>query len=647
MDLSAVSLGPHILYIRTMDINKKWSHALISNFNKDTAYCPAADFSFTNSCLGDSLQFTDLSVTDSLFTIIEWIWDYADGNSDTFNVSTNPKHSYSSSGIYPVMLIVTNNSIPSCSDTIIQLVFVSPLPIGITDTASICYGDSLFLGGGWQNTASIYYDTLSYMFGCDSVIISTILTIDSLYFISTSANICSNDSIQLPGGNWVNTTGTYFDTLTTITGCDSIIQTNLSVDSAFSTVVNIAICSNDSSQLPGGNWINTAGTYFDTLTTIVGCDSIFQTNLSIDSAFSIIVNAAICSNDSIQLPGGNWVNTAGTYFDTLTTIAGCDSIFQTNLSVDSVFSTVVNAAICSNDSIQLPGGNWVNAAGTYFDTLSTIAGCDSIIQTNLSFDSVFFTVVNSVICSNDSIQLPNGNWINTAGTYFDTLTATTGCDSIITTNLTVLPIAGSTLDTSICQGDSLLAGGEYQTTTGTYYDTTNAANGCDSVITTTLTVNPLPAKPTITPGGNELASSTAVAYQWYYYDTLISGATLQFYTATNSGFYSVMITDAFGCDSISDPVFVDITSVNELTLFNNLIIYPNPNTGEFTVEIYELRPDKSGYELRVYNILGNEIIKFKILDEKSKIDLSSYAKGIYTLKIICNEGVIHKKIVIE
>ncbi|PIZ06091.1 MAG: hypothetical protein COY57_03840, partial [Flavobacteriales bacterium CG_4_10_14_0_8_um_filter_32_5] len=43
---------------------------------------------------------------------------------------------------------------------------------------------------------------------------------------------------------------------------------------------------------------------------------------------------------------------------------------------------------------------------------------------------------------------------------------------------------------TICQGDSSLIFGTYQNTSGTYYDSLQTVNGCDSILATTLTVNP-------------------------------------------------------------------------------------------------------------------------------------------------------------
>jgi hypothetical protein len=94
------------------------------------------------------------------------------------------------------------------------------------------------------------------------------------------------------------------------------------------------------------------------------------------------------------------------------------------------------------------------------------------------------------------------------------------------------------------------------TASGDYTVTTNSCNLNPSAATT-VTVNPTPATPTVTPGGPTtfcaggsvgLSSSSATGNQWYLNGNLIGGATNQTYSATASGNYTVIVT-ASGCPS--------------------------------------------------------------------------------------------------
>ncbi|MFL3664701.1 MAG: hypothetical protein ACJ04Q_11905, partial [Flavobacteriales bacterium] len=93
------------------------------------------------------------------------------------------------------------------------------------------------------------------------------------------------------------------------------------------------------------------------------------------------------------------------------------------------------------------------------------------------------------ICQGDS-SLIFGNYQSTSGTYYDSLQTVNGCDSILATTLTVTPTYFSNNFGTICQGDSILIGGTYQSIAGTYYDSLQTVSGCDSILATTLTVTP-------------------------------------------------------------------------------------------------------------------------------------------------------------
>ncbi|MBC5773334.1 HYR domain-containing protein [Pontibacter sp. KCTC 32443] len=102
---------------------------------------------------------------------------------------------------------------------------------------------------------------------------------------------------------------------------------------------------------------------------------------------------------------------------------------------------------------------------------------------------------------------------------------------------------------------------------GNYY-VSQTTNNCESARTTVaVTVNETPATPTITAESNTtvcpgssviLTSSTSSGNQWYRNRTVISGATNQSFTASESGSYTVVVTSN-GCSSAaSDPVVVTV-----------------------------------------------------------------------------------------
>ena len=111
--------------------------------------------------------------------------------------------------------------------------------------------------------------------------------------------------------------------------------------------------------------------------------------------------------------------------------------------------------------------------------------------------------------------------------------------------------------------------------------------GCPAISSAiTITVNPLPATPTINQIGDTLISSAKAGNQWMLNDTLIKGATNQKLSASLSGKYGVIITDNNGCTASFDSMFTIVnTGVDKSTLTDFRVnIYPNPFTNMVNID---------------------------------------------------------------
>ena len=92
-------------------------------------------------------------------------------------------------------------------------------------------------------------------------------------------------------------------------------------------------------------------------------------------------------------------------------------------------------SICEG-GVYEEGTNTYTEPGTFIDVYSSINGCDSTVTTILSVASQF-EVTNTVnICEGESYT--EGTTVyNTSGTYENTYPSTIGCDSVVTTILAV------------------------------------------------------------------------------------------------------------------------------------------------------------------------------------------------------------------
>ena len=146
-------------------------------------------------------------------------------------------------------------------------------------------------------------------------------------------------------------------------------------------------------------------------------------------------------------------------------------------------------------------------------------------------------------------------------------------------------------------------------------------------------------------------------FHWFRNDTLISGATNQFYIAKIAGRYKVRFLVG---SSFWDSTFINVKvkstdSINKAT--NPLSLdkadkksifitaYPNPNNGFFTLKIENIEKAQA----LIYGLMG-ELISNQSFQSTStlNIDISDRPKGIYFVKTICPDGQeIVKKIVYD
>src|SRR5690606_850341 len=365
-----------------------------------------------------------------------------------------------------------------------------------------------------QNASGTYTDSLQTINGCDSIIVTN-LFVNPSYLITHSQQICQGDSV-LFANNYYSSTGVYYDSLQTSLGCDSVFELNLQIQPNIQNAQTIHICQGDS-VLIQGNYQNNSGIYSDTSQSTLGCDSISITILIVDTNYNHSNNVEICQGDSIFI-GGAYQNVGGTYIDSLQTINGCDSIVTSNLIIHPTYLYSQNQQICQGDSV-LFANNYYTSSGVYYDSLRSVFGCDSIISLNLQVIPTYQLTQTIDICQGDSILL-QGNYQTTTSIYIDSFQTIYGCDSLIITSLVVHSNYLDSLTIEICQGDSIFIAGTYQSSFGTYLDSLSSYKGCDSIVAVNLIVHPLPIvkafKDTTINSGMivQLTASGAYSYLW-------------------------------------------------------------------------------------------------------------------------------------
>ena len=163
-----------------------------------------------------------------------------------------------------------------------------------------------------------------------------------------------------------------------------------------------------------------------------------------------------CAGFSITV-GSNTYTTTGNYADTLfgATFNGCDSIINTHLTIATASDLTYNQTFneCAGFSITV-GSNTYTTTGNYADTLlgASAAGCDSIINTNLTIAAPIDTTIT--VNPSDLTANQTGatyQWLNCDSNLAIITGATNQTYTGITNgNYAVEITMGSCIDTSIC-----------------------------------------------------------------------------------------------------------------------------------------------------------------------------------------------------
>lgn len=203
----------------------------------------------------------------------------------------------------------------------------------------------------------------------------------------------------------------------------------------------------------------------------------------------------------------------------------------------------------------------------------------------------------------------------------------------------------------VCAGQSVTVGSNSYTLSGTYIDILTSMQGCDSTVTTNLTVNPLPAASLIFPSnvyllclydGNVELSGESPA-NGTYSGTGVSGNSFNPLTA-GVGTHTIIYTytDGNGCvDTAADTINVDLcTAINEPANNNLFSIYPNPTNGPFTIVL-----SAENTEIIVTDILGQRVIITQLTQKT--IDLQIVNNGVYIVYAKTKQGTITQKLIVH
>lgn len=278
---------------------------------------------------------------------------------------------------------------------------------------------------------------------------------------------------------------------------------------------------------------------------------------------------------------------------------------------EPVFITI-DTFTCQGNNITINESEY-SLSGTYQITISHEDDADTIITLNLTVNPTYSITFEETINEGETYYNHGFN-ANATGVYTQNLQTVNGCDSILTLNLTVVgetpnPVT-ITVDTTVCQGEIVVLGGNEYSTSGNYSFESN-----DTTYSLSLVVNP--------------------TYNIVINDSLEEGKTYTNYgfNVSTAGTYTQNLQTVNGCDSI---VTLELSSFVGINDYNKLVfsVAPNPAKDFFIVNIESINSD---VKLELSDISGR-VLRSELItngENSIRVERGNLPSGIYMLRLSC------------
>ena len=501
---------------------------------------PTSNFTYTTVCKGTPTQFTSTAIPPQGQQINSYQWNFGDGQTGS---GQTVSHTYAQAGNYQVTHTVGVGN-GDCNGTITQTVpvYATPAPTATAQPPVVIYGGVATLTANAGTTGSFTF----HWEPADKVVNPNNQTTQTVPLQATTTFTCT---VTNPEGN-----------------CTGSTQVTVSIDgsnmTAMATADQTELCEGESTTLhaqPAGgtgnytfNWtpastLNNPNIQHPVATPPVGVTTYtchVSDGLSSQDVTVTIrvypnteadVYQTICENSTYNF-FGDMLQVPGVYNHTIQTSHGCDSIIHLHLSNWDTYETPITRHFCEGENYDF-FGTPLNAAGTYYHTLESIHGCDSVIKLNLVQDPIYELDLYESTCEGGPGYHYNGDYLQPSPyPYVYVFESVLGCDSIVSLHVAEAEYNSKTYNVSLC-AEQYTWGSNHVTyyESGTYYDTLSFPNSCDSTLVLNLELRPS--------FQDDIYMTSCDSYQWY---NEAYNVNMNFSSST---VYTHHYVNSFGCDS--------------------------------------------------------------------------------------------------
>lgn len=442
--------------------------------------------------------------------------------------------------------------------------------------------------------------------------------------------------------------GAYGLTITTENGCiaSDLVAVEVQENGAF--LIDTLLCS--------GEFLEVNGTFYDEFNPVGtevlpggaanGCDSLITVQIDYSITEPITLDTTVCGTAFPFFYGGLEIDAPGDYFIQVLNTDGCTQMVFLNVQELSGYDVTVQGSFCQG-GFYLWNGQMLATAGIYTETFSASDGCDSTVTLNLTELSFSETMLDLAVCEGTTVEV-GGMLFDEAGAYEVELTNASGCDSIVYLDLSVLPNDILAESATICQGDIFLWEGMMLVDPGQYQVTLANSEGCDSIRQLELIValNPelfivdtLPDNGT----GNGAAVLDVSQGAPPFEVSWSNGGAGLIQTSLTAGTYQVTITDANDCSGTL-TVTVPMTTGTTEAAPDRVEMWPNPAAQQLWVRL----PDswnEAEVELLLYDLLGRLHQRWPGVATREALELS-VPDGAYLLSVAYGDRREVRKVIV-
>ena len=280
------------------------------------------------------------------------------------------------------------------------------------------------------------------------------------------------------------------DTIQGITGCDTVVQYNLTLSPYVTGIQVVGLCAGETYTIDG--IVHTAPSIVvDTIPAIHGgCDTLRTFVLKVWAQPAIAQTIYFCEGESVMI-GGQIYSQPGIVQVTQTASNGCDTLITYTLVQRPKPTRSITLSFCPGEAVMIGGQSYHQAGVVVAHLPSTTGGCDTVVTYTLQERSRPVKEVVHRFCPGEGVTIA-GQTYQQSGLVIETIQASgIGCDTLVTHRLELMPQVNRSETRGFCPGETVVIFGQSYTQPGTFTINIPSVNGgCDTIVTYTLEFKP-------------------------------------------------------------------------------------------------------------------------------------------------------------